>query len=46
MGPVTAEKILEYREEKGYFNSIEDLKNINGIGEKTFENMKDKISVD
>ncbi|HCW04148.1 MAG TPA: DNA-binding protein [Clostridium sp.] len=46
VGPVTAEKILEYREEKGYFNSIEDLKNINGIGEKTFENMKDKISVD
>lgn len=46
VGPVTAQKILDYREENGYFNSIEELKNINGIGEKTFENMKEKITVD
>ena len=45
MGPVTAEKILEYREEKGYFNSIEDLKH-QWHRRKDLENMKDKISVD
>lgn len=46
VGPVTAQKILDYRDENGYFDNIEDLKNINGIGDKTFENMKDKITVD
>lgn len=46
VGPVTAERIIDYREENGYFKSIEELKNIKGIGEKTFENMKDKVTVD
>lgn len=45
VGPVTAQKILDYREENGYFESIEELMNIKGIGEKTFENMKNKITV-
>ena len=45
VGPSTAEKILDYRNTAGKFNSIADLKNISGIGEKTYDNMKDYIEV-
>ncbi|WAW14262.1 helix-hairpin-helix domain-containing protein [Peptostreptococcus equinus] len=45
VGPSTADKILEYRKEKGRFNKIEDLKNISGIGDKKFEKMKNNVSV-
>ena len=45
VGPATAEKIIAYRTENGRFSSIEDLKNVSGIGDKTFEKMKDKITV-
>ncbi|WP_353846681.1 ComEA family DNA-binding protein [Staphylococcus hyicus] len=40
MGPSKAETILKYREEKGAFKSVDELKEINGIGEKTFEKLK------
>lgn len=46
VGPVTAQNILDYREQHGYFNSIEDLKNVDRIGDKTLEKMKDKITVE
>lgn len=45
IGPATAEKIIAYRTENGAFQTIEDLKNVKGIGEKTFAKMKDKITV-
>lgn len=45
VGPATAEKILQYRSQNGYFKSIEELKNIDGIGDKTFEKLKDSIKV-
>lgn len=45
VGPATAEKIIAYRTENGRFSSIEELKNVSGIGDKTFEKMKDKITV-
>lgn len=45
IGPSTALKIIEYRKQNGKFNSIDDLKNISGIGESKFENMKPYISV-
>ena len=45
VGPSTARKILVYREEHGSFLSAEDLKNISGIGDKTYENLKDYIEV-
>lgn len=45
IGPVTAEKIIRYREEEGRFQSIEDIKNVSGIGDKTFEKMKDQIGI-
>lgn len=37
VGEKKAEKIIEYREENGSFKTIEDLKNVNGFGEKSFE---------
>lgn len=45
VGPATAEKIINYRNENGKFNTIEDLKNVSGIGDKTYEKLKDKITV-
>ena len=43
VGPATAEKIISYREENGRFKDIEDIKNVSGIGDKTFEKFRDKI---
>lgn len=45
VGPATAEKIIDYRNQNGKFKTIEELKNVSGIGEKTFEKFKDKIKV-
>ena len=45
IGKSTAEKIVKYRNENGYFNSIEDLMNVSGIGESKFNNIKDDIEV-
>lgn len=45
VGPSTAEKIIDYREENGKYRSIDDLKNVSGIGEKTFEKLKSKITI-
>lgn len=44
VGPSTAEKIINYRQ-KEHFRKIEDIKNVDGIGEKTFEKLKDHICV-
>lgn len=45
IGPARAADIIEYREENGGFQSIEELKNIKGIGDKTFEDMKDLVTI-
>lgn len=45
IGPSTALKIIEYREENGKFKKIEDLKNVSGIGEAKYEAIKDNIVV-
>ncbi len=43
VGPSTADKIIQYRTEKGKFKKIEDLKKVSGIGDKTFEKLKSQI---
>lgn len=43
IGPSKAAEIIKYREENGAFNSIEELTNVSGIGEKTFEKIKENI---
>jgi competence protein ComEA len=45
IGPSKAAAIIQYRQEKGAFQTVEDLKNITGIGDKTFEKLKDAVSV-
>lgn len=45
VGPVTAEKIIDYRNENGRFKNTEDIKNVSGIGDKTYEKLKDDIKV-
>ena len=45
IGPTTARRIVEYREEHGPFGQIEDIKKVRGIGEGTFEKIKDKITI-
>lgn len=45
IGPSKATAIIEYREKNSGFKSIEDLKEISGIGEKTFEKLESSISV-
>ena len=44
VGPVTAEKIIAYREQNGRFGKSEDIKNVSGIGDKTYEKMKEHIT--
>lgn len=45
IGSTRAEDIITYRESNGEFFAIEDIKNVNGIGETTYDNIKDNISV-
>ena len=45
IGPGKAQAIIEYRDMNGPFKTIEDVKNVSGIGEKTFEKLKDHITV-
>lgn len=45
IGPSTALKIINYRKENGNFKSIDDIKNVTGIGDSKFEKIKDKICV-
>lgn len=46
VGERTAQRIIEYREEHGGFEKIEDLMNIRGIGEKTFLRLRPLIRVE
>lgn len=45
VGPSIAQRIIDYRTANGPFRSIEDLKNVRGIGDATFEKLKDKVTV-
>ena len=44
IGPSIASKIIDYRESKGKFSKIEDIKNVTGIGDSKFANIKDLIT--
>ena len=43
--PALAEKIVSYRNSNGKFKKVEDLKNVNGIGESKYRNIKDSICI-
>lgn len=46
IGPSKAEAIVKYRETESRFNSPADITNVSGIGEKTYEKIKDYITVE
>lgn len=46
VGEATANKIVSHRNDNGEFKSIEEIKNVNGIGDKKFEAMKELICVE
>jgi len=46
VGPSTAQKIIAYRTEKGAYITIDDIKKVSGIGDKTYEKLKDHIIVE
>jgi len=45
IGESKAQKIIDYRNENGLFSKIEDIKNVSGISDATFEKIKDSITV-
>lgn len=45
IGETYAQRIIDYREKNGPFKTIEDIKNVTGIGDKRFELIKDFITV-
>jgi len=45
IGPTLAERIIAYRDKKGGFRSIEELKQVSGIGEKKFEELRDLVEI-
>lgn len=45
IGQVKAQSIVDYRNENGKFNSIDELTNITGIGVKTLEKLRDKVDI-
>jgi competence protein ComEA len=45
IGETLAQRIVDYRIAHGYFQSVDDLKQVDGIGAAVFEKIKDKITV-
>src|SRR3990172_6777 len=45
IGPVIAQRIIDYRTANGPFASIEQIKEVKGIGDALFEKIKDRITV-
>ena len=45
IGPAIAERILQYRNEHGRFEKLEDLANVHGIGKAKLEKIKSQVSI-
>ncbi len=45
IGKAYAERIVEYRQKNGPFKKVEDVLNVRGIGEKTFERIRDRLTI-
>lgn len=45
IGPVYAERIVEYRDENGPFDAVDQLTDVNGIGPKTLDAIRKQLEV-
>ena len=45
IGEKTAQLIIDYRDKNGKFNSVDDLKNIKGLGDKKIDKIRNDICV-
>ena len=45
IGPALSQRIIDYRESVGTFQSIEEIQNVSGIGEKIYEGIREEIEV-
>ncbi|AMB58682.1 ComEA family DNA-binding protein [Microterricola viridarii] len=45
IGPALAQRILDWREANGGFGAVDDLRSVTGIGAKTFDGLKDLVTV-
>jgi competence protein ComEA len=45
VGPAMSQRIIDWRTHNGRFTSVEDLMSVTGVGEKTFEELKDLVTV-
>ena len=46
IGPTLAERIVDHRDESGAFRSTDELMTVEGIGEATYQGLKDLVKVD
>ncbi|MCL1906154.1 MAG: helix-hairpin-helix domain-containing protein [Clostridiales bacterium] len=46
VGPVKAQAIIDYREQHGPFAKTDDIKKVSGIGQATYDKIKDRLTVD
>jgi competence protein ComEA len=46
IGPTTAQKIVDYRDQNGPFEKIDDIMDVAGVGPATFEEIRDLITVE
>jgi competence protein ComEA len=45
VGPVLAQRILDHRDQHGGFRSVGDLRQVDGIGDARYEQLKDLVTV-
>ncbi|MET0782721.1 MAG: helix-hairpin-helix domain-containing protein, partial [Leifsonia flava] len=45
IGPALAQRIIDWRDANGGFSSVDELREVSGIGDKTFESLQDLVTV-
>jgi competence protein ComEA len=45
VGPVLAQRIIDFRTQQGGFRTVEDLRQVSGIGARRFADLKERVRV-